>query len=138
MLLCVVNECHTIKRHFCEKPELKNESAKLSFFKWMVDDVVKPTNSLRNEKNDYVFVTHNESAYDTQFKSAHEFFGYRNVNISLHMNRMIELKIQIHTGYRLSSVFFKDSYRFINLPLGLLPSHLVFTMNCKRVSFHIY
>ena len=70
----------------------------------MVDDVVKP-------KNNYVFVAHNGSAYDTQFiyKNAHESFGYRNVNILLHMNLMIELKIQIHTDYRLSSMFFKDS-----------------------------
>ena len=88
---CVVNESHTVKRHFCKK-ELKNESPILNFFTWMVDDVVKPTNSLRNEKNDYAFVAHNGSAYDTQFiyKSAHEFLGYRNVNILLHMNRMIE------------------------------------------------
>ena len=91
----------------------------------MVDDVVKPTNSSRN---DYVFVAHNGSAYDTQFiyKGAHEFFGYKNVNISLHMNRMIELKIQIHTGYHLSLVSFKDSYRFINLPLRLLPKSFGF------------
>ena len=90
-LVCVVNESHTVKRHFCKK-ELKNESPILNFFTWMVDDVVKPTNSLRNEKNDYAFVAHNGSAYDTQFiyKSAHEFLGYRNVNILLHMNRMIE------------------------------------------------
>ena len=52
---------HTVKSHFCEK-ESKSESPILSFYRWMVDDVVKPTNSLRNERNDYVFVAHNGSA----------------------------------------------------------------------------
>ena len=73
----------------------------------MVDDVVKPMNLSRNEKNNYVFVAHNGCAYDMQFiyKSAHEFFGYRNVNVLLlHMNQMIELKIQIHTGYHRCSL----------------------------------
>ena len=105
----------------------------------MVDDVVKPTNSLRNEKNDYVFVAHNGSAYDMQFpyRSAHEFFGYRNrnVNVLLHMNRMIKLKIQIYTGYRLSSVLFKYPYRFIKLPLRLLPNSLGFHNELQRGFF---
>ena len=111
-----------------------------SFFRWIVDDVVKPTNSNKNEKNDYVFVAHNRSAYNTQFiyKGAHNFFGYRNVNVLLHMNRMIELRIQIHTGFRLSSVFFRDSYKFINLLLRLLSKSFGLIMNFKKGFFHTY
>ena len=105
-LLCVINESHSVKRDFCES-DLGGKNSIMSFFRWMVDDVVKPMNSLKNEKNDNVFVAHNGSAYDTQFiyKTAHELFGCKNVNVLLHMNRMIELKIQVDTGYRLSSVF---------------------------------
>ena len=79
-LLCVVNESNTVRRDFCKK-DLNGCDPILSFFKWVVNDVVKPTNSSRNEKNDYVFVVHNGSAYDTQFvyKMAHKFFGYKNV-----------------------------------------------------------
>ena len=104
-LLCVANESHSVKRDFCES-DLGGKNPIMSFFRWITDDVVKPTNS---SKNDHVFVAHNGSAYDTQFiyKTAHEFFGYKNVNVLLHMNRMIELKIQVHTGYHLSSVFFQ-------------------------------
>ena len=126
-LLCVVNESNTVKRNFCEK-DLNGGDPILSFFKWVVNDVVKPTNSSWNEKNDYVFVAHNGSAYDTQFvyKMAHKFFGYKNVNVLLHMNQMIELRIQIHTGFRMSSIFFKDSFKFMNLPLRLLPKSFGF------------
>ena len=55
----------------------------------------------------YLWLT-NGSAYDTHFiyKSAHEFFGARNVKVLLHISRMIELRIQIYTGFRMSSIFF--------------------------------
>ena len=120
-LLCVVNGAHSIKKHFCEL-EFNNDSIK-SFFRWVVDDVVKPTNSSKAEKNDYIFVAHNGSVYNTQFIycSAHDFFGTKNVKVLLHMNKIIELQIQIHTGFRLSTIYFKDSYKFINLLLWLLP-----------------
>ena len=38
-------------------------------------DVLKPTNSKKGQKNDYVFVAHNGSAYDSQFiyRNAHDF-----------------------------------------------------------------
>ena len=90
-----------------------------------------------NEENDHVFVAHNGSAYDTQFiyKVTHNFFIYKNVNILLHMNWMIELRIQIHTGFRLSSVFFKDSYKFINLPLQLLPKSFGFNNELQKRFF---
>ena len=134
-LLCVVNESHSVKRDFCES-DLGGKNPIMSFFRWMVDNVVKPTNSSKNEKNDYVFVDHNGLAYDTQFiyKTAHEFFGYKNVNVLLHMNRMTELKIQVHTGYRLSSVF-KDSYKFMNLPLRLLPKSFGFHNELQKGFF---
>ena len=48
-------------------------------------------------------------------------FGSNNVSVLLHMNRMIELKIQIATGSRLSTMVFKDSYKFVNLPLRAMP-----------------
>ena len=60
------------------------------------------------------------------YKTAHKFFGHRNMNALLYMNRMIELKIKIHTGFCLSSIFFMDSYKFINLPLRLLPKSFGF------------
>ena len=136
MLLCVVNELHSVKRDFCER-DLNSGDPIASFFRWIVDDVVKPMNSNKNKKNDYVFVAHNGSLYDTQYiyKGAHNFFGYRNVNVLLHMNRMIELRIQIHTGFRLSSVFFKDSYKFINLPLRLLPISFGFNNELQKGFF---
>ena len=135
-LLCIVNESGSVKRDFCER-DLHGYDPILSFFRWVVDEVVKPTNSSKNEKNDYVFVAHNGSAYDTQFiyKTAHKLFGHRNVNALLHMNRMIELKIQIHTGFRLSSIFFKDSYKFINLPLRLLPKSFGFHNDLQKGFF---
>ena len=86
-LLCVVNESHSVKSDFCES-DLGGKHLIMSFFRWMVDDVVKPTYSSKNEKNDYVFVAHNGSAYDAQFiyKTADEFLGYINVNVLLHIN----------------------------------------------------
>ena len=104
----MVNEWHSVKRDFCER-ELNGNDPIKSFFRWIVDGIVKPTNSNKNEKNDYVFVAHNGSAYDTHFiyKVAHNFFRYKSVKVLLlQMNQMIELKIQIHMGFRLSSVFF--------------------------------
>ena len=85
-------------------------------------EILKPMNCRKGQKNDYVFVTHNGSAYYSQFiyKNAHDFFGSRNVQVLTH-NNMIELKIQVNTGFRMSAVYFKDSYKFINLPLRLLP-----------------
>ena len=134
-LLCVVNGAHSIRKHFCEL-ELNNDPIE-SFFRWVVDDVVKPTNSSKAERNDYVFVAHNGSAYDTQFiyRSAHDFFGTKNVKVLLHMNRMIELRIQIHTGFRLSTIYFKDSYKFINLPLQLLPKSFGFHNELQKGFF---
>ena len=57
------------------------------------------------------------------------------MNVLLHMNWMTELRIQIHTGFRLSSVFFKDSYKFINLPLRLLPKSFGFNNELQKVIF---
>ena len=125
-LLCVVNESNTVKRDFCEK-DLNGGDPILSFFKWVVNDVVKPTNSSRNEKNDYsLLVMVLLMTLNSCIKLAHNFFGYKNVNVLLHMNRMIELRIQIHTGFRMCSIFFKDSFKFMNLPLGLLPKSFGF------------
>ena len=77
-LLCVVNESNTARRDFCEK-DLSGGDPSLSCFKCVVNDVVKPTNSSRNKKNDYIFVAHNGCAYDTQFvyKMAHNFWVKR-------------------------------------------------------------
>ena len=107
---------------FCEL-ELHGDDVVRCFFWWIVDDVLKPTNKVKTQKNDYVFVAHNGSAYDSQFIycGAHNFFGSKNVHVLLHMNRMIELRIQLNTGFRLSFIYFKDLYKFINLPLRLLP-----------------
>ena len=51
---------------------------------------------------------------------------------------MIELKIQVHTGYRLSSVFYKDSYKFMNLPLRLLPKSFGFHNELQKGFSPIY
>ena len=82
-------------------------------------EILKPMNCRKDQKNNYVFVVHNGSAYDSQFiyKNAHDFFGSRNVQVLMHNNRMIELKIQVNTGFRMSAIYFKDSYKFINLPI---------------------
>ena len=51
------------------------------------------------------------------------------------MNQMIDLRIQPHTGFRLSSIFFKDSYKFINLPLRLLPKSFGFHNELQKGFF---
>ena len=98
-LLCVVNSSESLKKHFCET---NSRDVIGSFFSWIMTDVLKPTNSKKGQKNDYVFVAHNGSAYDSQFiyRNAHDFFGSRNVNVLIHNNRMLELKIQVNTGFR--------------------------------------
>ena len=82
-------------------------------------------------------MAHNGSAYDTQFiyKFAHEFFGARKVKVLLPMNRMIELNIQIRTGFRMSLIFFKDSYKFMNLPLRLFPKSFGFHNELQKGFF---
>ena len=94
MLLCVVNGAHTVKKHFCET---EHPNVIKSFFHWLIQDVLKPTNATHSQWNDYVFVAHNGSVYDSQFiyRNAHGFFGSNNVKVLLHMNRMIELRVQI-------------------------------------------
>ena len=49
---------------------------------------------------------------------------------------MIEFKIQVHMGYHLSSVFFKDSYKFMNLPLRLLPKSFGFHNELHKGNMH--
>ena len=109
-LLCIVKGFHSVRTHFC-KLELFGADIIRCFFCWIVDDVLKLINKTKFQRNDYVFVAHSGSAYDSQFiyRSAHDFFGSKNVKVLLHMNRMIELRILIHTGSRLSSIYFKDS-----------------------------
>ena len=89
----------------------------------------------RDQKNDYISVAHNGSAYDSQFiyKNAQDFFGSRNVQVLMHNNRMIELKIQVNTGFRMSAVYFKDSYKFITSHYACCPSLLVSVTIFKRV-----
>ena len=105
-LLCVVNSSQSLKKHFCET---MCDGVITSFFSWIVSDVLKPMNKKRDQKNDYVFVAHNGSAYDSQFiyKHTHEYFGSRNVQVLMHNNRMIESKLQVNMGFRLAAVYFK-------------------------------
>ena len=72
-LLCVVNSMQSVKRHFC-KSEYDNVIT--NFFSWIVTEILKPMNCRKDQKNDYIFVAHNGSAYDSQFiyKNAHDFF----------------------------------------------------------------
>ena len=135
-LLCVVNSIQSIKRHFCES---QCDNVITNFFSWIVTEILKPMNCGRNQKNDYVFVAHNGSAYDSQliYKNAHDFFGSRNVQVLMHNNRMIELKIQVNTGFRMSAIYFKDSYKFINLPLRLLPKSFGFSNDLQKGVFLI-
>ena len=72
-LLCIVNSSQSLKKDFCET---KYENVVIAFFKWMIQDILKPMNSGRDQKNDYVLVAHNGSAYDSQFiyRNAHSFF----------------------------------------------------------------
>ena len=85
-------------------------------------------------------MAHNGSAYDSQFmyRNAHEFFGSRNVNVSIHNNRMLELKIQVNTGFRMAMIYFKDSYKFMNLPLRLLPKSFNFQNVLQKGFFPHY
>ena len=135
-LLCVVNSMQSVKRHFCES---QCDNVITNFFSWIVTEILKPMNCGRNQKNDYLFVAHNGSAYDSQFiyKNAHDFFGSRNVQVLMHNNRMIELKIQVNTGFRMLAVYFKDSYKFINLPLCLLPKSFGFSNDLQKGFFLI-
>ena len=135
-LVCVVNAVGTLKKHFCEK-ELGRGDPIRHFLFWCAEDVVKKTNSFRGERNDYVFVAHNASGYDTQFmyQAAYDMFGSKNVSMLLHMNRMIELKVQIATGSRLSTMIFKDLYKFINLPLRSMPKSFGFHNELQKGFF---
>ena len=137
-LVCVVNAVGTLKKHFCEK-ELRYGDPIRHFLLWCAEDVVKKTNSFRGERNDYVFVAHNASGYDTEFvyQAAYDMFGSNNVSVLLHMNRMIEVKIQIATGSRLSTMVFKDSYKFVNLPLWAMPKSFGFHNELQKGFFHI-
>ena len=133
-LLCVVNGSQSLKKHFCETT---HDNVVASFFAWMVSDVFRPTNSKKHEKNDYVFVVHNGSAYDSQFvyRNTHNFFGSQNVDVLIHNNRMFELKVQVNTGFQMSMVYFKDSYKFMNLPLRLLPKSFNFHNELQKGFF---
>ena len=133
-LVCVVG--HSIRKHFCEK-ELRGEDPVKHFLMWCSNDVVKKTNVSRTDRNDYVFVAHNASGYDAQFvyKAAYELFGSRNVSVLIHMNKMTELKIQIYTGHRASTMVFKDSYKFINLPLREMPHSFGFFNELQKGFF---
>ena len=51
---------------------------------------------------------------------------------------MIELKVQVNTGFRLAMVYFKDSYKFINLPLHLLPKSFDFHNELQKGFFPHY
>ena len=137
-LLCVVNSSQSLKKHVCET---LHDNVVASFFAWMVWDVLKLTNSKKDQRNNYIFVAHkNGSAYDSQFvyRNAHEFFGSQNVNVLIHNNRVIELKVQVNTSFRMSMVYFKDSYKFMNLPLRLLPKSFNFHKELHKGFFPHY
>ena len=127
-----MNTSQSSKRHFCET--INQQDVVISFFKWVVNDVLKPTNSRRDQMNDYVFV-------DPQWLCisfticVRKFFGSRNVNVLIHNNRMIELKIQVNTGFHMVMVSFKDSYKFINLPLHSLPKLFGFQNELQKGFF---
>ena len=72
------------------------------------------------------------------YRSAHSFFGSRNVNVLIHNNQMIELKVQVNTGFRMAMVYFKDSYKFINLPLRLSPKSFDFHNELQKGFFPHY
>ena len=134
-LLCVMNASQSSKTCCCET--VNQQDVVILFFKWVVNDVLKPTNSRRDQKNDYVFMAYNGSAYDSQFvyRNAHKFFGSRNVNVLIHNNRMIELQILVNTGFCMAMVFFKDLYKFINLPLHSLPKSFGFQNELQKGFF---
>ena len=131
-----MNESGSVKKDFCEK-DLNGQNPILAFFHWIVNTIVKPTNVSKSDKNDYVFVAHSGSAYDTQFiyQMAHHMFNHTNVQTLIHMNRLIELRVQIHTPIRVVSIFFKDSYKFINLPLHSLPKSFGFQNTLQKGFF---
>ena len=99
--LCVVNSMQSIKRHFCES---ECDNVITNFFSWIVTEILKPMNCRKDQKNDYVFVAHNGSPYDSQFiyKNAHDFFGSRNVQVLMqvvmyyttgHFFRKVQLEV---------------------------------------------
>ena len=53
----------------------------------------------------------------------------------IHNNRMLELKIQVNTGFRMAMIYFKDSYKFMNLPLCLLPKSFNFQNELQKGFF---
>ena len=136
-LLCVVNGSQSLKRHFCET---KVKDVMMSFFKWMVDDVLKPTNLDRQQKTItcslHIMVLC--TILNSYIKVLMIFLEVRNVNVLIHNNRMIELRIQIHTKFRLSTVYFKDSFKFMNLPLRLLPKSFGFYNELQKGFFLIH
>ena len=89
----------------------------------------------RDQKNDYVFVAHNGSAYDSQFiyKNAHDFFGSRNIQVLMHNNRMIELKIQVNTGLECRPFILRILINSSTSHYACCPSLLVSVMIFKRV-----
>ena len=52
---------------------------------------------------------------------------------------MLELKIQVNTtGFRMAMIYFKDSYKFMNLPLRLLPKSFNFQNELQKGFFPHY
>ena len=51
---------------------------------------------------------------------------------------MIELKVQVNTGFRMAMVYFKDSYKFMNLPIRLLPKSFDFHNELQKGFFPHY
>ena len=52
----------------------------------------------------------------------------------IHNNRILELKIQVNTGFRMAMIYFKDLYKFMNLPLCLLPKSFNWSVGPRRPS----
>ena len=50
----------------------------------------------------------------------------------------ISMFMQVHTDVRVLSIYFKDSYKFINLPLCLLPKSFGFYNELQKGFFFIY
>ena len=136
-LVCVVNESGSVKKDFCEKD--LNGHPISAFFHWIVNTIVKPTNVSKSDKNHYVFVAHNGSAYDTQFMypMAHHMFNHTNVQALLHMNRMIELRIQIHTPARVASIFLRIRTSSSIYLCNHYQNHSVFKTSYRRVFPHV-
>ena len=51
---------------------------------------------------------------------------------------MLKLKIQVNTGFRMAMIYFKDSYKFMNLPLRLLPKSFNFQNELQKGFFLHY